>query len=197
MVSFVDKSDVKIIIEKNELKRHLSLTEDKVIMFIGRFSNEKGVDVLVKAFKELHSMNKKISLIMIGEGEEEKSLRHYSSENKLPVQLLSPRTNIFDYYNIADIIVLPSRVDPFPYVMLEAGLMNKPFVGSNVDGISELIKHGVNGLLFESENVGELINSIQMVFKDQELAKRISQNFNNDIITNYSLEKVIHEYSFL
>ena len=131
---------------------------------------------------------------MIGEGEEEKSLRHYSSENKLPVQLLSPRTNIFDYYNIADIIVLPSRVDPFPYVMLEAGLMNKPFVGSNVDGISELIKHGVNGLLFESENVGELINSIQMVFKDQELAKRISQNFNNDIITNYSLEKVIHEY---
>lgn len=194
MKSFVDKSDVKIIIDRDELKKQLSLTGNKVIVFIGRFSKEKGVDILVEAYDELYLTNKKISLIMIGEGEEEESLTDYCSENNLPVQFLIPKINIFDYYNIADVIVLPSRVDPFPYVMLEAGLMNKPFIGSNVDGISELIKHGVNGLLFESENVGELINSIQMVLEDQELAKRISQNFNNDIITNYSLEKVIHEY---
>ena len=194
MVSFVDKSDVKILIEKDELKTQLSLTENKVIMFIGRFSKEKGVDILVKSFKELYRINNKISLIMIGEGEEERSIRDFCTENKLPVQLLSPRTNIFDYYNIADVIVLPSRVDPFPYVMLESGLMSKPFIGSNVDGLSELIKHGVNGLLFESENVTELIKCIQLILEDQLLAEQISRNFNNDIITNYSVDKVIHEY---
>lgn len=194
MESFVDISDVKIIIEKDELKKQLALTDNKVIMFIGRFSREKGVDILVKAFKELYRTNKKVLLIMIGEGGEEKALKDYCSENKLPVQLLSSRTNIFDYYNIADVIVLPSRVDPFPFVMLETGLMNKPFIGSNVDGISELINHRVNGLLFESENVSELMKSIQMIIEDQALAEQISRNFHNDIITNYSVGKVIHKY---
>jgi glycosyltransferase involved in cell wall biosynthesis len=194
MKNFVDRSDVKIITEKEELKKHLSLTEDKVIMFIGRFSKEKGVDVMVKAFKELHSSNKNISLIMIGEGEEEKSLSHYCSETKLPVQLLSPRTNIFDYYNIADLIVLPSRVDPFPYVMLESGLMCKPFIGSNVDGLSELVKHGVHGLIFEKDNVIDLIECIQVILKDQTLAEQISHNLHNEVIKNYSVEEVIPEY---
>jgi glycosyltransferase involved in cell wall biosynthesis len=194
MKSFVDRSNVKIIVEKDELKKHLSITGNKVIMFIGRFSKEKGVDILVKAFNELYDRNKKISLIMIGEGEEEQSLKNYCSENKLPVQFLTPRTNIFDYYNVADIIVLPSRVDPFPYVMLESGLMNKPFIGSNVDGIAELIKHRVNGLLFESENINELTKCIQMILEDQTLAKKISQNLHHDVVENYTLEKVISEY---
>ena len=163
-------------------------------MFIGRFSKEKGVDVLVKAYKELYSIDNKVSLIMIGEGEEEKSLRHYCSENKLPVQLLSPRTNIFDYYNIADLIVLPSRVDPFPYVMLETGLMQKPFIGSNVDGIAELINNGVNGLSFENENVSELSKSIKLVLENQEFAEQLSRNLNNDIVSHHTVEKVIHEY---
>jgi glycosyltransferase involved in cell wall biosynthesis len=72
--------------------------------------------------------------------------------------------------------------------------MQKPFIGSTVDGISELIKHGVNGLLFESENVNELIKSIQMILGDEALAERISQNLHNEVIENYSVEEVISEY---
>jgi glycosyltransferase involved in cell wall biosynthesis len=194
MKSFVDKSDVQIVLEKDELKKQLSLTENKVIVFIGRFSKEKGVDILVQAFNELYYTNKRISLIMIGEGEEEQSLKDYCSENNLPVQFLSPRINIFDYYNIADVIVLPSRVDPFPYVMLESGLMQKPFVGSRVDGISELINNDVNGLLFESENVSELVKSLQLICEDKLLAEKISNNLYHDVLANHTVDKVIHHY---
>jgi hypothetical protein len=163
-------------------------------MFIGRFSKEKGVDILVKAFKEIYTEKKRVSLIMIGEGEEEKSLKTYCSENELPGIFIKPKPNIFDYYNIADVIVLSSRVDPFPYVMFETGLMNKPFIGSNVDGLSELIKHRTNGLLFESENVSELIKCIQMILEDQTLAEQISKNLHNEVIENYSVGEVISEY---
>jgi glycosyltransferase involved in cell wall biosynthesis len=194
MGSFVDKSDVKISIEKDVLKKQLALSENKIIMFVGRFHKEKGVDVLVKAFKKLFQIDKKVVLVMIGEGEEEKMLREYCSVNNLPVHILSPKKNIFDYYNIADIIVLPSRIDPFPFVMLETGLIQKPFIGSDVDGISELIKHRVNGLLFESENVSELVNSIQMILEDKELAAQLAKKLNNDVITNHSVEKVITSY---
>jgi len=192
--NFVDISDIKIKIEKDQLKAQLGLTDQLVIMFIGRFSKEKGVDILVTALKELYCINNKISLVMVGAGEEKMSIKKFYSENRLPIRLVNPARNVFDYYNIADVIVLPSRVDPFPYVMLESGLMNKPFIGSNVDGLSELIKHRTNGLLFESENVSELIKCIQMILEDQTLANQISQNLHNEVIENYSVEKVISEY---
>jgi len=192
--NFVDISDGKIKIEKDRLKVQLGLTDQLVIMFIGRFSKEKGVDILVTALKELYSINNKISLVMVGAGEEEMSIKKFCSENKLPIRLVNPARNVFDYYNIADVIVLPSRVDPFPYVMLESGLMNKPFIGSNVDGLSELIKHRINGLLFESENVSELIKCIQMILEDQTLAEQISKNLHKEVIKNYSVEKVISDY---
>ena len=194
MKSFVDISDVKIKIEKDHLKEQLGLTDQLVIMFIGRFSKEKGVDILVTALKEIYSINNKVSLVMVGAGEEEMSIKKFYFQNKLPVRLVNSARNVFDYYNIADVIVLPSRVDPFPYVMLESGLMSKPFIGSNVDGISELIKHEVNGLLFESENVNELTKCIQMIQEDQTLAEQISHSLHNEVIENYSVEKVISEY---
>jgi len=194
MKNFVDTSDIKIYINAFELRKQLNIQDNSVILFIGRFIKGKGTDILLKAFNYLYSLDNNIVLIMIGEGEEEKSLNDYSSENKLAVRLISPVVNIFDYYNIADVIVLPSRVDSFPYVMLEAGLMSKPFIGSNVDGISELIKHRINGLLFESENVSELIKCIQMILENQEFAEQISRNLNDDIVSHYTVEKVIHEY---
>jgi glycosyltransferase involved in cell wall biosynthesis len=122
------------------------------------------------------------------------SLKKFCFENKLPLRIIEPVRNVFDYYNIADVIVLPSRVDPFPYVMLESGLMSKPFIGSNVDGLSELIKHGDNGLLFEKENARELLACIQMILGNQTLAEQISHNLHDEVIKNYSVEKVIPEY---
>ena len=67
------------------------------------------------------------------------------SKNMFPQQvqsitLLSSKENIYDYYNIMDLVVLPSRIEPFGIVVIEAGMMNKPFIGSNVDGIAEIIE---------------------------------------------------------
>lgn len=194
MKNFIDISDIKIEIERSELKKQLALGDDDVILYVGRFSKEKGVDILIKAFKDLYSLSNKVSLIMIGEGKEGVSLKKFCSENKLHVQFQNPVTNVFNYYNIADVVVLPSRVDPFPYVMLEAGLMNKPFIGSNVDGIPELIKHRVNGLLFRNENASELVKLIRLLLEDKALAEQISLNLYNEVIENYSAEKVVPEY---
>ena len=194
MKNFVDISDVKTTIVKDVLKKQLGLTDQIVIMFIGRFNKEKGVDILVTAMKELYSINKKVLLVMLGSGEEEMSLKNFCFENKLPLRIIEPVRNVYDYYNIADVIVLPSRVDPFPYVMLESGLMSKPFIGSNVDGLSELIKQGDNGLLFEKENARELLACIQMILGNQTLAEQISHNLHDEVIKNYSVEKVIPEY---
>ena len=133
-------------------------------------------------------------MILIGEGEEEKQLKEFCKKYQLPVKFISPVSNIYDYYNLADVVVLPSRVDPFPFVMLETGLMRKPFIGSNVDGIPELIKHKVNGVLFQNENVNELVKSFQMILEDKLFAQQIADNLYKDVVENYTAVKVIPEY---
>jgi len=194
MKNFIDQSDIRVEIQKEKLIEKLGIKGNKLMFFIGRFSKEKGVDILIQAFKEIYNLNNKIALIMIGEGEEENFLRSISSENKLSVIILKPQINIYNYYNIADFVVLPSRVDPFPFIMLETGMMRKPFIGSNVDGIPELIKHKVNGVLFQSENVNELVSSIQMILEDKVFAQQIADNLYNDVVENYTAEKIIPEY---
>jgi glycosyltransferase involved in cell wall biosynthesis len=149
---------------------------------------------LVKAFENFYRGNHKVYLVMIGEGEQEKELKEFCNGHKLPVRFVKPVSNIYDYYNLANVVVLPSRVDPFPYVMLETGLMKKPFIGSDVDGIPELIKHKVNGILFKSEDVDELVNSLRTIFEDKLFAQKIANNLYNDVIENYTASKGIPEY---
>ena len=66
------------------------------------------------------------------------------------IKILKPVKNPYPFYSIADIVVLPSLADSFPYVMLESGLFKKPFVGTQTGGIAEFIDDGKNGLLFET-----------------------------------------------
>ena len=70
------------------------------------------------------------------------------------------------FYQVSDIVVLPSRTDPFPYVMLEAGAMKKPFIGGNTGGISEFIEDGVNGLLIEPGNSDQLADKIMFLLNN-------------------------------
>lgn len=192
--NFIDETELGIDIPAIELKKYFNLTDRKVILFAGRFSKEKGVDILIRAFKNLSNRCHNSALIMVGEGKEESELKKYSAENKLPVYFNVPVKNIFNFYNIADLVVLPSRVDPFPYVMLESGLMKKPFIGSKVDGIQELIKDNVNGILFEKECIDDLVNSVLLILRDESAGKKLANELHRIVMDNYTAEKVISDY---
>src|SRR5205085_8711599 len=86
--------------------------------------------------------------------------------------------------------VLPSIIDPFPNFMLQSGLHRKPFIGSNADGIAELISDGENGLLFKSGDENELASKIRKMMTDKELANNCAENLYKDVINNYT-EKLI------
>ncbi|MEW6702042.1 MAG: glycosyltransferase family 4 protein [Bacteroidota bacterium] len=168
--------------------------DQKIILFVGRFSREKGVDILLHAFRLLQKNDEKIFLVMIGAGEEELFLKSFIAKNKLNVLILVPQEDVSFYYKSADIIVLPSRVDPFPLVMLEAGMMAKPFIGSNVDGIGEFIEHDQNGLLVEPENVEELAAAVNKLLDDPVKALYLGRNLYEKVKLNCSDKKIIPKY---
>lgn len=166
----------------------------KIICFIGRFSKEKGVDVLLKAFKLVEKKISNVKLILVGNGELQGETRNYIETEKLNAVIYPPQLNVADFYKSADVIVLPSRVDPFPLTMLEAGFMKSPFVGCKVDGIEEFIEHGINGLLCNPGNETDLSDILIESLTDGYKAKLRAENLYRKVINGFTEEKIIPAY---
>jgi glycosyltransferase involved in cell wall biosynthesis len=175
-----------------------SLSGQKILLFVGRFSKEKGVDILIQAFKKLQIYENDVRLILVGAGAEEKYLRKYIINNKLNAELIQPYENINKYYLNAFAIVLPSRVDPFPLVMLEAGIMAKPFIGAAVDGIKEFIENGKDGLLVKPGNVDELNLAMELMINDPKRAEKmgvlLSKKVKQKCLSNVIIQKYTEIY---
>ncbi len=164
--SFFDaKSDGKIIRNKFGLT-----SDDKIILFAGRISRIKGADTLINAFVKINRQNKNLKLILLGQVEDINISDVIKGFEKY-IFVIQPVKDILDFYQTSHIVVLPSRIDPFPYVMLEAGAMKKPFIGGDTGGISEFIEDGVNGILIEPGNYDQLADKIIFVINNREQAE--------------------------
>lgn len=160
-----------------------------IILSVGRFHHEKNFEVLLKALNILKDSSFK--LILVGEGSRDTDYLRYIRQHRLNVQIVAPQKDLWKFFSRADMCVLPSSTDPFPNFMLQSGLHGKPFIGTNVDGIAELIKPGLNGLLFENGNEQELAMKIRLLSHDKKLAERIARKLHSDVMKSYTQETII------
>ncbi len=195
----VDPNEFVITKTRSELINEINIPDDKFIVgYFGRLDfKEKGVDILLEAFLNLSKVNKDLFLLLVGNGVDENKIREFITQNKLRAKVMNAQSDIFNYYQLIDLFVLPSRVDPFPLVMLEAGLMKKPFVGSRVDGISELIENETDGLLFESGNADDLVSKILKIYNDKKYAYQLAENLYSKVLGGYTIQNIIPKFEKL
>lgn len=147
----------------------------KLLLFIGRVNEDKGFDTLLKSFSIVKEKNNDVILLINGQIEN----NYYQSEilkfDKAVIFIPPCKKNNY-LYLLADIVVLPSRVDSFPFVMLETGLHKKPFIGGSTGGIAEFIEDGENGILVEPENPDQLADKILFLLNSPEVGKRLGEN---------------------
>jgi len=194
--NMVDTNEKNIIIPKDELLNQLKIsTNCFIIGFIGRLCiKEKGIDILLEAIKNLSKDYPNIYLLMIGDGEDKVFVNDFFQKKNIHGNIIPPQIQIFDYYNLLDVLILPSRIEPFGIVVLEAGLMKKTFIGSRVDGIAELIEDNVNGLLFNSGDVEDLTIKIEELYNDREKGERLAENLYKKIMSKYTADQIIPKY---
>lgn len=185
----INKQSVSFFISKDVLLKRLNLCSTNFIIgYVGRFSiKEKGINLLLEAFYLFQKIHSKTKLVMIGEGNDLKKCE-LDFEN---VIILPPVLNIYDYFQIFHCLVLPSLVDPFPVTMLIAGICNVPFIGARVDGISEFITDGVNGLLFKRGDKFDLFNKLESLHYNYEKAIQMAENLKQKVESecNFEIQK--------
>ena len=145
-----------------------------LVLFIARFTAHKQplslLDAFVRALPSFPGMH----LLMVGEGDQQ--ARAVETVNQLGlgrnIHFQSFRQDVPDVLAAADIFVLPSLWEGLPIGLLEAMAMGKAVIASDVDGTSEIVQNGVNGLLIPTEHlVGHLTEALITLGKDTVLRR--------------------------
>jgi glycosyltransferase involved in cell wall biosynthesis len=97
----------------------------------------------------------------------------------------------------SDLFVLPSRAEAFPLVLLEAMILKTPMIGSNVDGVPEMIKDGTTGYLFESENKADLVRAFEKMYHSKEDRNQYAEQASKKYWDNFSKEQFTRRYASL
>ena len=144
------------------------------VLFVGRLAEQKGVDVLLRSAAMLHPRCD-VTFELVGEGPDRTRLEHLARELRLEnVRFPGPRDDVPDLLCEADILVLPSRWEGLPNVVLEAMAAGCPVVATDVVGTRDLIRDGVNGLLVPPDDPAALAAAIGRLATDAALRKSLA-----------------------
>lgn len=195
--NFIDVSEIEDELPIQGLKDELGINSDLLVIgFVGRISiREKGVDLLLEAFNQVTEEYQNLCLLIIGDGEDKELVKNIISQNKLPVIFLEPKEKIYPYIKLMDIVVLPSRVEPFGIVAIEAGIMKKPIVTSDVGGLIEIVDDGINGLLFSRGNKQSLFEKLELLISNSKLRIEFGEKLYQKVSVNFTVHQSIPKYN--
>lgn len=142
-----------------------------VLSVIGRLSPEKGQDVFLEACRFAAQMDCKFVGVLVGEGAWEKELRAKTTALGLEsrVRFAGHCQDVAPVYAASDVIVIPSRSEGLPNVLLEAMASAKPVIATRVGGIPEVVSDGVNGRLVPPEDPVRLADAMAALLSDSQL----------------------------
>ena len=179
--------------ESSEFKE----TKNRYIIAVGRLQNEtKQLDKLIEAYSKTTLPQKKVNLLILGEGEDKIQLVQKISHLNLDerVKVLGFKSDAYDYMRNSEFLVLSSRVEGFPYVILEALNLKTPVVSFDCkSGPSEMIEHEVNGLLVEDQDFDALKNAIDRLISDEDLYKKCKLN-THETLKPFGNEAVLEKW---
>ena len=145
--------------------------DDLAIICVSRLRRRKGHEFLLAAFEHVWQRNKRLALLLVGDGERlaalEQQIAPYHSRSK--IFFLGNRTDVGDLLAAADIFVLPTLAEGMSNAILEAMAAGLPCLVSNIPVNKAVITAGVNGLFFKAGDVDDLADKLELLLHDAPL----------------------------
>ena len=161
------------------------------VLFVGRLTKAKGVDILLKAIKILkEKYQKEIKAAIVGEGYSEEELKELVIELGIEkeVEFLGVRRDIEKFMKSTKLFVLPSRWEGLPLTILEAMSSRASIIATKVGGMPEVIENGKEGILISPNDPEALAMAITELLKDGELRAKLGINAYKKVKEKYSIE---------
>lgn len=167
-------------------KEHGVAKDEFVFLFVGRLKSEKGLPELIEAFNTVKT-TLQIKLMIIGSDED--NLSHLFANIK-NIDYLGFKSNISDYYSLADILCLPSHREGFNNVVLEAASCNLPSIASNIYGLSDAVVDGHSGYLHQVKSQQDIKACMEKVLNNLEELSLLRNNARSHVAEMFD-EKIL------
>lgn len=186
--------------EKAAVRRQLGLPENRfVIVCPATIQHRKGQDLLVDILPVLQAAVPGFHLCLVGESlgawGAALEMRIKESDYRNQIQLTGARRDALEFIYAADVMVLPSRSEAAPMVVLEAMALKTPVIAAAVGGVPEMIKHGISGLLFSVNNQYGLVECLAHLAKKPHVRAQLSKNASDKCWSNFSRNQMSARYA--
>ena len=156
-------------------------------LFIGELRHLKGVDVLLDAVSRL-ATDKLVRAVIVGGGPESEAYKARARELGLGDIVTFPGAMpAASAFPLGHCLVVPSRAESFPYVVLEAGAAGKPLIATNVGGIPEIVA-GTQTALIEAGSVDALAAAMETVLSDTQASSARAEELRRKVQSTYTVE---------
>jgi glycosyltransferase involved in cell wall biosynthesis len=151
-------------------------SDGPIIGFVGRFCKEKGADLFIELAASIASAWRDARFLMIGDGPMRKQLEVRAGQWGIDrrVLFMGEVANARSLLAEVDVLVVPSRTEGAPLVVLEAMAAGTPVVGSRVGGIPEQIRDGEDGLLVTPGDIGGFVTAVNLLIEHPSLRGRLA-----------------------
>ena len=186
-------------LDLSDLRKEINADDDTILITsIGRLHEQKGYHILLKAIAIVINVlkDKKIKLLIVGEGEKREELVRMIDNYKLHefVNLIGYKSNPYYYLKISNIYVSSSVYEGLPLSIEEAMFFCLPVIATNVGGVSEIIDNNIDGFLVEPNDFCSLSDKIISTVKKLNSIKHIGINANKKIIDKFNIDKTVESY---
>jgi glycosyltransferase involved in cell wall biosynthesis len=168
-----------------------------IIGAVGNLFPRKGYEFLLEALTEIRKTIPNVHCVIVGEGDDgyHKQLMNLVNERDLNsvVTFAGFQSNVLEYMADFDVVVLPSILEGFGIVLLEAMAMGKPVVASRVGGIPEAVEDSVTGILVPPANSRKLAEALVVLLENSTLRQSMGEAGRARVETLFSLERTIKE----
>ncbi len=188
------------------LRSELGLAEDELVIgTVGNLKEVKNQKFLLKAFAGIAHQYAKTKLLIVGRGfagerdNVEQQLRSFVMEKGLSgrVVFAGYRTDVANLLGVMDVFCLTSVREGLPISLIEAMAARLPVVGTNVQGVREIVAPDKDGLLVELDNVAALRNALERLINEPHTRQRYGMAGREKVVNRYSLLRCVQAYEQL
>jgi glycosyltransferase involved in cell wall biosynthesis len=162
------------------------------VIYVGEFRDIKGADLLVDAVARLRADGKPVTLTLAGDGEEGENLRAQVARLALgdAVRFIGHVKARYGFSK-GSLLVVPSRGDSMPYVVIEAAAAGIPMVAAKVGGIPEIFGPQHADALFAPNSVGAMADAIEIALEDPEATLARARSLRERIFLHFSQKAMV------
>lgn len=205
----VDPNVFKPVNKMNKIIRNkLNIPDNHLIVLgVGRLVAKKGFKYLINAIPSILKINKNITFVIVGEGDQRGQLEKLSKKLGLENNLRLPGWAKYDeliyYYNVCDVFILPSvrdeegNLDDQSVSVVEAMACAKPVITTDFPGYKIIMSDGENGFLVPEKNARLIAGSIVKLISSQKLRSKMGKSSRDLILKNFTWKAIGKQYTYL